>query len=96
MYWSYPYPYAHLSQQRQERIYSEDLLSRNIGRVVTIYLTYENNPKWNAKIAQGTIREVGRDFVVIRERETGKDHMFFNINIDYIVFEQPARLAGRE
>lgn len=96
MYWSYSYPYTHISQQRRERIYSEDLLSRNIGRVVTIYLTFENNSQWNAKIIKGTLREVGRDFVVIRDRNTGKDHMFLNINIDYVVFEQPAQLAGRE
>lgn len=92
MYWSYPYPYAHLSQ-RQERVYSEDLLNRNIGKVVTVYLTYENNEQWNAQKITGTIREVGRDFVVIRDRNTGKDTMLFNINIDFIVFEQPVRLA---
>lgn len=92
MYWSYPYPYTQISQRR-ERIYSEDLLSRNVGRVATIYLTYEKNEQWNAQIITGTIREVGRDFVVIRDQNTGKDHMLLNINIDYVVFDQPARLA---
>lgn len=93
MYWSYPYAYAGVSQ-RQERVYSEDLLSRNIGRTVTIYLTYENNEQWNSQVVTGEIREVGRDFVLIRERKTRKDLMLLNINIDYVVFEQSAKLAS--
>lgn len=93
MYWSYPYTYAGVSQ-RQERVYSEDLLNRNVGKRVTMYLTYENNEQWNAQVVTGEIREVGRDFVLLRERKTGKELMLFNINIDYVVFEEPAKLAA--
>jgi spore germination protein Q len=106
MYWPYYNPYGtaspsvqgwdgtSVSQQRQ-RVYSEDLLSRNIGKTVTVYLTFENNSQWNAKKITGTLRGVGRDFIVVRDRQTGKDHMFLNINIDYVVFDdQPATLAG--
>lgn len=76
---------------QRDRIYSEDLLQRNIGNVVTVYLTYENNNKWNARVVTGTIREVGRDFFVLRDQKTGKDNMLLNINVDYIVFERPAK-----
>jgi spore germination protein Q len=106
MYWPYYNPYgsgspliqgwddASVSQQRQ-RVYSEDLLLRNIGKTVTVYLTFENNTQWNAKKFTGTLRGVGRDYIVVRDRQTGKDHMFLNINIDYVVFDdQPATLAG--
>ena len=43
-YW---YPYAQLSQGNQEpgrqggRLFSEELLSSNLGKVITVYLTYE-------------------------------------------------------
>lgn len=90
MYWSYPYHYTAGVSQRTERMFSEDLLSRNIGKKVTVYLTYENNEQWNAQVVTGVIREVGRDFVLLRESKTGKDIMLLNININYIVFEQPA------
>ncbi|MDR6227392.1 spore coat protein GerQ [Desmospora profundinema] len=104
MYWNQAYPaqvadYGWVSQQRRpERVFSEDLLQRNIGRLVTLYLTFENNPQWTAKKVTGTLREVGRDFTLVRDQQTGKDMMFHNINIDFVVFEtEPAQLVrGKE
>jgi spore germination protein Q len=97
VYWNDPYGmYAYGNatvSQRQEREYSEDLMQKNIGRVITVYLTFENNKQWNAKVVTGTLRAVGRDFIVVRDQQTGKDHMFLNINVDYIVFDRPAVLA---
>lgn len=102
MYWQYPYNYQHGGnisqagsiQQRTERIYSEDLLQKNIGKTVTVYLTFENNKQWNARTVTGKLREVGRDFILVKDRQTGKDQMYLNINVDYIVFDDaPATLA---
>ncbi|PTX53666.1 spore coat protein GerQ [Melghirimyces profundicolus] len=100
MYWNQPpiHPSAQgwTSQRREERVYTEDLLHQNIGKEITFYQTYENNPQWPAKVLTGTLREVGRDFVLVRDRETGKDHILMNINIDFYVFEtQPANLVPR-
>ena len=82
---------------RTERRFSEEFLQANVGKVVTVYLTFENNPRWPAKSVTGTLRNVGRDYFVIRDRQTGKDNMFLNINVDYFVFEnQPATLLGDE
>ena len=82
---------------RHERRFSEEFLQANVGKVVTVYLTFENNPRWPAKSVTGTLRNVGRDYFVIRDRQTGKDNMFLNINVDYFVFEnQPATLLGDE
>lgn len=103
MYWSYPYgPVGiygttgpDISQRERERRFSEEFLQANVGKVVTVYLTFENNPRWPAKSITGTLRNVGRDYFVIRDRQTGKDHMFLNINLDYVVFDtQPATLLG--
>lgn len=102
MYWNQPYlqptsfGWDPRVSQRRDRIYTEDLLSRNIGKLIKVYLTFENNTQWNAKTLLGTIREVGRDFLLIRDQKTGKDVILMNINIDYYVFEnQPATLAGK-
>lgn len=103
MYWSYPYHYGPfgnygttgpaISQVERDRKFSEEFLQANVGKVVTVYLTFEGNPSWPAKSVTGTLRNVGRDYFVIRDRQTGKDHMFLNINVDYFVFEtQPATL----
>lgn len=108
MYWYYPYagishaqtPHyfeqeeAIVAQQRTERNFSEDFLSKNKGKKITVYLTFEGNNQWNAKKVTGTLREVGRDYFVLRDQATGRDHMFLNINLNYVVFDdQPATLA---
>ncbi len=43
------------TNQRQTRYYTEDLLHNNIGKELTIHLTYEENPRWNAKVLTGTL-----------------------------------------
>ncbi|MDQ0417663.1 spore germination protein Q [Croceifilum oryzae] len=103
MYWQYPYQQYQYGgnvsqagniQQRVERYYSEDLLQKNIGKTVTVYLTFENNKQWNARQVTGKLREVGRDFILVKDRQTGKDQMYLNINVDYIVFDDaPATIA---
>ena len=94
MYWAYPYsptvPKTASVSQREERVFSEDLLQRNVGRTITVFLTFENNPSWNAKKITGTLRNVGRDYILVRDKETGKDHLFLNVNVDYILFEDRA------
>ncbi|WP_054950482.1 spore coat protein GerQ [Numidum massiliense] len=97
-YGAYPTPYfGYLAantnaklNQRQEESYIENILRMNIGKVMTIYLTYENNREWNAKVVTGTLRAVGRDYLLLRDRESGKDYLFRMINVDYFVFEEIA------
>lgn len=80
---------SQLSQQHEES-YIENILRLNLGKVVTIYLTYENNREWNAKVVTGTLRAAGRDYLLIRDRETNKDYLFRMINVDYFVFDKLA------
>lgn len=76
--------------QRQEESYIENILRLNLGKVMTIYLTYENNREWNAKVVTGTLRAAGRDYLLLRDRETNKDYLFRMINVDYFVFDDIA------
>lgn len=76
--------------QRMEESYIENILRMNVGKVMTIYLTYENNREWNAKVVTGTLRAAGRDYLLLRDRETQKDFLFRMINVDYFVFEDIA------
>ncbi|MGA9175389.1 MAG: spore coat protein GerQ [Thermoactinomyces sp.] len=96
MYWSYPYSASYPIQisQREERRFSEDLMQANIGKKVTAYLTYEGSEHWRNRVFTGVLRQVGRDFFVLRDQKTGKDIMLLNINLNYVVFEeQPATLV---
>jgi spore germination protein Q len=100
MYWYDPYGVyvaAPPQQPRQEpnvRKYSEDLLSRNVGKTITVYLTYEKNNERNSRTVHGVLRQVGRDFILITDNQTGRDNMLLNINIDYIEFHNKANLAS--
>lgn len=100
MYWYDPYG-AYLTaeqpstvQQRTDRKYSEDLMAANVGRQVTVYLTYDRSKTRNDVVVNGTLRQVGRDFILVTDQNSGKDTMLFNINIDYIVFDRKAALAS--
>lgn len=109
MYWSYPYhaPYpffsgAQVSQrqpeqrppQRQERSFSEDLLQRNVGKRVSAYMTYDGSEEWPNRVFSGVLRQVGRDYFILRDQDTGKDVMLLNINLNFVVFDDtPARLV---
>ena len=69
-YWSLMHRFpSNQEPARRGRIFSEELLHSNLGKVITVYLTYENNPQWNAKIVTGTLREAGRDFILIRDQK---------------------------
>jgi spore germination protein Q len=101
MYWYDPYDAYLTSQphqpgiaQQQSRKYSEDLLASNIGRTITVYLTYEKNTVRNNRVVIGVLRQVGRDFILVTDQQTGKDNLLLNINVDYIEFSKKANLAG--
>ncbi|MCS1350036.1 spore coat protein GerQ [Mechercharimyces sp. CAU 1602] len=86
---------AKTSQRGGTQLYTEDVMRANIGKLITVYLTFENNPQWPSKVFTGTLREAGRDFILIRDQQSGKDVLLMNIDIDYYVFDnQPANLAG--
>lgn len=99
MYWNYPYgaisaQQSQIADTRQPRTYSEDLLERNTGKRISAYMTYDASNQWRDKIFTGTLRQIGRDFFLIRDQKTGKDTMLLNINIAFIIFEdQPATLS---
>jgi spore germination protein Q len=101
MYWYDPYDAYLTSQpqqpgiaQQQSRKYSEDLLAANVGRTITVYLTYEKNTVRNNRVVPGVLRQVGRDFILVTDQQTGKDNLLLNINVDYIEFSKKANLAG--
>ena len=52
----YPSQMGAEASQQMEESYIENILRLNIGKVVTIYLTYENNREWNAKVRHGNIK----------------------------------------
>jgi len=72
-----------------EQSFIENILRLNLGKVATIYMTFENNSEWNAKIFRGRLEAAGRDHIIVSDPETGKRYLLLMINLDYITFDEP-------
>lgn len=72
-----------------EESYVENILRLNRGKMATIYMTYENNREWNAKIFRGIIEAAGRDHIIISDPTTGMRFLLLTLNLDYVTFEGP-------
>ncbi len=72
-----------------EQSYIENILRLNLGKIATIYMTYENNKDWNAMIYKGKLEAAGRDHIIISDPATGKRYLLLMINLDYITFDEP-------
>ncbi len=72
-----------------EESYVENILRMNLGKMATIYMTFENNREWNAKIFKGILEAAGRDHIIISDPATGVRYLLLTINLDYITFDEP-------
>jgi len=72
-----------------EESYVENILRMNLGKVATLYMTYENNSEWNAKIFKGVLEAAGRDHIIISDPKTGRRFLLLTLNLDYITFDEP-------
>jgi spore germination protein Q len=71
-----------------EESYIENILRLNLGKMATIYMTFENNSEWNAKIFKGRLEAAGRDHIIISDPSTGMRYLLLMVNLDYITFDQ--------
>ncbi|MFS0727161.1 spore coat protein GerQ [Paenibacillus sp. 1P07SE] len=72
-----------------EESYVENILRLNRGKMATIYMTYENNREWNAKIFKGIVEAAGRDHIILSDPVTGMRFLLLTLNLDYITFDEP-------
>lgn len=85
-----PYPQqTELGVLPIEQSYVENILRLNSGKVGTFYMTYENNPEWNAKIFRGVVEEAGRDHIIISDPQSDKHYLLLMLNLDYVTFDEP-------
>jgi len=71
-----------------EESFVENVLRMNLGKRATIYMTFENNDQWNAKIFNGILEAAGRDHIIISDPQTGKRYLLLMVNLDYITFDE--------
>lgn len=75
--------------QPGEESYIENILRLNLGKMATIYMTFEGNNQWNAKVFRGVVEAAGKDHIIISEPSTGKRDLLLMVNLDYMTFDEP-------
>nr|WP_231891481.1 spore coat protein GerQ [Paenibacillus swuensis] len=70
-----------------EESYIENILRLNLGKVATVYMTFENSAQWNNKIFQGVLKGAGRDHIIL-EDANGVNYLLLMIYLDYITFDE--------
>lgn len=76
-----------------EQSYIENILRLNLGKMATIYMTFENNSRWNSQIFRGVLEAAGRDHIIISDPATGMRFLLLMINLDFITFDEPLNYA---
>jgi spore germination protein Q len=71
-----------------EESYVENILRFNLGKMATVYMTFENNTQWNAKVFKGVLEAAGRDHIIISDPQTGRRYLLLMVNLDYITFDE--------
>ena len=71
-----------------EESYIENILRLNKGKKATVYMTFENNQEWNAKVFSGIIEAAGRDHIVLSDPKSGKRYLLLMVYLDYITFPE--------
>lgn len=74
-----------------EESYVENILRLNRGKMATVYMTFENNSQWNAKVFRGIIEAAGRDHLILSDPSTGTRYLLLMINLDYVTFDEPIK-----
>jgi spore germination protein Q len=71
-----------------EESFIENILRLNLGKIATIYMTFENNSEWNAKVFKGRLEAAGRDHIIISDPQTGMRYLLLMVNLDYVTFDE--------
>ncbi|GAE33576.1 spore coat protein GerQ [Halalkalibacter akibai] len=72
-----------------EQSYIENILRLNRGKAATFYMTFENNPEWNARVFRGIVEEAGRDHIIVGDFEDQTHYLLLMVNLDYVEFDEP-------
>ncbi|QKY70523.1 spore coat protein GerQ [Lentibacillus sp. CBA3610] len=71
-----------------EQSYIENILRLNEGKRATVYMTFENNEEWNARVFRGVVEAAGRDHIILRDPQTGRRYLLLMIYLDYVTFDE--------
>ena len=71
-----------------EQSFIENILRLNKGKLAKVYMTFENNTEWNAKVFTGIIEAAGRDHIILSDPDTGHRYLLLMLYLDYVEFQE--------
>lgn len=73
-------------------MFAEDVLNKNKGKYVKVYMSFTDSKEWCDRIFEGYLEAWGRDFILLYDRQNNKRYMVWNLYIDFIEFTEPVNL----
>lgn len=70
-----------------ETSYIENILRLNLGKMVSIYMNFENS-QWGSKVFKGILEAAGKDHIIISDPNSNMRYLLLTIYLDYITFDE--------
>ncbi len=76
----------------KQSLFSEDILSKNKGKFIKIYMSFSDSVEWCDRIFEGILEAWGRDFILLHDKKNNKHFMVWNLYIDFIEFNEAVNI----
>lgn len=73
-------------------LFAEDVLSKNKGKYVKVYMSFSDSKEWCDRIFEGVLEAWGRDFILLFDKKNNKRFMVWNLYIDFIEFNEQVNI----
>lgn len=83
-----PQPNLDMGQPFQEQSYIENILRMNLGKVATVYMSFEGS-QWGSKIFKGYLLAAGKDHIILKDLQSELRYLLLTIYLSYITFDEP-------
>jgi len=77
--------YTTLPEEKQS-LFAEDVLNKNKGKYVKVYMSFTDSKEWCDRIFEGYLEAWGRDFILLFDKNNNRRYMVWNLYIDFIEF----------
>ena len=73
-------------------LFAENVLSKNKGKYVKVYMSFTDSKEWCDRIFEGYLEAWGRDFILLFDKKENRRYMVWNLYIDFIEFFEQVNL----
>ena len=78
--------------EEKQDIFAEDILSKNKGKYMKVYMSFSDSKEWCDRIFEGYLEAWGRDFILLYDKRENKRYMVWKLYIDFIEFQEPLNI----